>query len=116
MSDVGIIPDGMMAFLFAVPLCLLLLLATAISFLYERRARRRAGASGRSLSPNLFGVSLSFAAALLVLLTLILANNYVLPRTLNEWMDDSIWLWVAAVLLLWPLGAYLRKRCRRRTL
>ncbi len=111
MSDINIIPDGLIAFVVAAPLCLLLLLATVICFLYERLASRRRAAFRRgSVSPNLFGLSLSLACAIVILLMIILANNSSSPHTLSRWFDTWLWLWAAAVLLAWPVGAYFWKK------
>jgi hypothetical protein len=118
MSDINIILDGVIAFIVSASLCILLLLGIVICAVYMRATARqhRTDFTRRPVSHHIFGMSLSLACAAIILLSVILTENTPSPHTLNRWLDNWVWLWAVAVLLLWPLGAHFLKKRNRGTL
>jgi hypothetical protein len=113
MSDINIIPDGMIAFLAAAALSLLLLIGIVVCSVYGwTKARRRAERfTHQGIFPHLAGMLLSLICSIAVILFIFLTEWMpVLPRSLNRWLDNWIWLWVAVILLLWPVTAYIWKK------
>lgn len=114
MSDINIIPDGFIAFLAAVILCLLLLVGIAICTTYglAKASRKRERFISQGVFPHLFGMALSLMSAIAIMLLMWSSEMSSRLRALNRWLDNWIWLWIPAILALWPLGVILWKKWR----
>jgi sterol desaturase/sphingolipid hydroxylase (fatty acid hydroxylase superfamily) len=118
MSDININLDGVIAFVFAVGLGLLLVLGILIiSFASLIRARRkREPFSRQSLFPQVVGMLVSLSCCVLVVALLLSSERMPPPRALNTWLDHWLWVWLATVLALWPVSAVAWQKWRRRKL
>jgi hypothetical protein len=115
MSDIGIDLDGLIAFLIASSMGILLLLGITVCALTARAKARRASdrISHQPLFPHMIGMGAGIIGCCMVIL-LIFADQSPRPHILRNWFDEWFWLWSAAVLALWPLSVYLVKRSRRK--
>jgi hypothetical protein len=119
MSDINIIPDGMIAFLAAAILSILLLLGILVCSIYGLAvaSRKKERFTRQSVMPHIFGMLLGLVGSIIIILLLFLTDFMPRLRALNSWLDNWIWLWAAALLLMWPLGFFLwRKRAASRAL
>jgi signal transduction histidine kinase len=114
MSDININLDGVIAFIAAIALGLLLVLGIlAISLFSLIRARRSHGSFSRQLLfPQVIGMLVSLFGCLIVAIILIAAESMTPPRALNIWLDQWVWVWLIAVLALWPASAFAWKAWR----
>jgi hypothetical protein len=114
MSDINIILDGVIAFIAAACLSILFLLGLLIFSVYGWAGARRKG--GRFIDevswPHLQGLLLGLLSSIAIMLLILFTDRMPRPHSLNGWLDKLVWLWVPAVLLLWPLGVYLRKKSK----
>jgi hypothetical protein len=115
MSDIGIDLDGVIAFLVASSMGILLLLGIGVCALTARAKARRASdrISHQPIFPHMIGMGAGIIGCCLVIL-LIFADESTRPHILRNWLDDWFWLWGAAVLALWPLSVFLWRKSRRR--
>jgi UDP-N-acetylmuramyl pentapeptide phosphotransferase/UDP-N-acetylglucosamine-1-phosphate transferase len=115
MSDINLNLDGLITFLVATALALVLLLALSIVSLRSLiRARRKGERFTRQSSfPYVVGMLVSLAACAAVLLFLRFTDGGAYPRTLNAWLDHWSPLWGALIIALAPACAYLIKSRRR---
>jgi hypothetical protein len=108
-SDIGLNLDGVITFLVAGVLCLLLLIALAACSLVARVANRRHAAV-----PHLVGILSSLAGSVVILVTVVMATVHseerLEPNRAGVWFDGWLFLWAPAVLALWPIGALLYRR------
>jgi apolipoprotein N-acyltransferase len=111
MSDIQLNLDGLIAFLVAAALALVLLLVLSIMSLRNLiRARRKGERFTRQPSfPHVLGITVSLAACAAVMLFIWFTDGGAYPRTLNAWLDRWSPLWGALVLALAPACAYLIK-------
>ncbi|HKS29857.1 MAG TPA: hypothetical protein VJS44_18685 [Pyrinomonadaceae bacterium] len=111
MSDINIIPDGVVAFIVAAVVALVLLLAIIAGSLYalSRALQKKERFIQQAIFPHLLGVSLSLAGALVIMLLIVLTDSMPRPHALNIWLDNWVWLWAVIILLLWPVGVYAGK-------
>ena len=112
MSDINILLDGVISFLVASALGLVLLLCLAIFFLRGFIQMRRKGKpfSRQSMFPHLLGILVSLAGCIIIILLIWLSDRGQRPHALNVWLDKWIWFWGMAIVALWPLSAYLWKK------
>jgi archaellum biogenesis protein FlaJ (TadC family) len=64
---------------------------------------------------QVMGMSVSLSACVFVVLLLLSGNSNPQPRPLDIWLDDWLWFWIAAILMLWPLSAFAWNKWQRRT-
>jgi lysylphosphatidylglycerol synthetase-like protein (DUF2156 family) len=114
MSDINLNLDGVIAFLAAFGLGLLLLLAILVASIYATvKARRKHEPFRRQgLAPHIVGMLVSVLACAAVVLLLLFGETKLLPRTLAIWFDRWLVVWIAAVLALWPLSVVSWKQLR----
>lgn len=108
MSDIDIRFDGLLAFLVAAGLGSILVLSALVCFLRGWWKTKRP--FGGFASPNLRGMLLSAALFAVIALTLVIRDGGPYPHSLEHLLDRWVVAWGAAVLLLWPLTAYLSRR------
>jgi UDP-N-acetylmuramyl pentapeptide phosphotransferase/UDP-N-acetylglucosamine-1-phosphate transferase len=112
MSDININLDGVIAFLVAAALMLILLLGLAVfSFRGLIQARQKGERFSRQpIFPHLIGMLVSLSCCVVIMLLVWLSDRPPRPARLNIWLDDWVLLWVAVVLALWPVSSYMIKR------
>ncbi|MCU1264075.1 MAG: hypothetical protein JWM21_393 [Acidobacteria bacterium] len=114
MSDISLNLDGLIAFLAAAALGLLLLLAiviASISALIKARRKHESFARQR-LAQQSLGMLVSVMGCVVVVILLLLSERTLPPRTLSIWFDHWVVVWVAAVLALWPVSVLGWKKLR----
>jgi hypothetical protein len=111
MSDIKLNLDGLIAFLVAAALGLVLLLVLSIVSLRGLlRARRKGERFTRQSSfPHVLGMLVSLAACAAVMFLSWFTDGGAYPRTLNVWLDRWSPLWGALILVLAPACAYFIK-------
>jgi hypothetical protein len=116
MSDININLDGLIAFIAASALGLLLLLGIVIALLAALiRARRRHEPFGRQrLFPHFIGLLVSLFGCLMVVVLLFFNERMLPTHALNIWLDHWLWLWLVTVIALWPVSAFAWKKWRGR--
>lgn len=118
MSDININLDGVIAFIVAVVLGLLLvvgiLIASVASLIKARRNHEPF--SRQSPFPQVVGMLVSFFCCVMVVALLLSSERMPPPRALNTWLDHWLWVWLATVLALWPVSAVAWQKWRRRKL
>ena len=115
MSDINIILDGVISFLVAASLVLILLLCLAIFSLRGFIQMRRKGKpfSRQRMFPHLIGMLVSLSCCTIIILLIVWSDKVQRPHTLNVWLDNWVWFWVMVVVAMWPLGAYVWKKRQR---
>ena len=118
MSDININFDGVIAFLVASVLGLLLVVGILIALLASlTRARRKHEAFSRQrLIPQAIGMLVSFFCCVMVVVLLLFSERMPPPRALNIWLDHWLWAWPVAVLALWPASAFAWKKWQEKKL
>lgn len=108
MSDINIIPDGLVAFIVAAALSLLLLSGLIVCLINGAGKARRASRPLRhqTVFPHIAGILVSLASFVIIMLFLLSTEWMPRPHTLNRWLDNRVWLWATVLLSLWPLTAY----------
>lgn len=102
MSDIEINLNGLIAFIAATCLSLLLLIGIIICALL-RRAK----------PAHMKGMLLGLSCSILIILLTFVSDRTRRLRSLNGWLDSWVWLWVPLVLSVWPLCVcFSRKRQR----
>lgn len=114
MSDISLNLDGVIAFLAAFALGLLLLLAILVASVYASVKARRQHESFRQqrLAPHLVGMLISALGCAAVVILLLFGETKLPPRTLGIWFDKWLVIWMPAVLALWPLWVVSWKKLR----
>lgn len=112
MSDINLNLDGLIAFLVAAGLGLLLVLAIFLgSIIAAVRAKQRGQRfSQQRFFPHLIGMIVSLLCCLGIELVLLLTDSNLPPRRIPIWLDNWIIVWLSAVLLMWPLSAMVFRR------
>jgi drug/metabolite transporter (DMT)-like permease len=115
-SDINLNLDGVMAFIAAAALGILLVLGILIGSLdtFIRARRRHEPFNQQRLFPQAIGMLVSLFCCLIVVLLLLFTQRMPPPRALDIWFDNWLWLWLAAVLALWPVSAFAWKKWRGR--
>jgi hypothetical protein len=116
MSDIAINLDGLIAFIAAAALSLVLVAAIIICLAYGWSAARRTGVPLRrqKVFPHIAGMSICLVCFALLMLFLLFTEWTPKPHLINRWLDEWVWLWASAIVLLWPLTAYVWNRRRGR--
>lgn len=114
MSDISLNLDGLIAFLAAVALGLVLLLAILVASIYAFvKARQKHEPFGQQrLAPQIIGMLVSLLGCGAVVVLLLLWDTKLPPRTLALWFDHWLVVWMPAVLALWPLSVVGWKKLR----
>ncbi len=114
MSDISLNLDGVIAFLAACALCLLLLLAILGASIYATVKARRKHETFRQqpVAPHIVGMLVSALACAAVVILLLFGETKLPPRTLAIWFDHWLVVWIPAVLALWPLSVVSWKQLR----
>jgi hypothetical protein len=114
MSDINLNLDGLLAFLVAAGLGLLLLVAIFLgSIIAAVKAHQRGEQfSQQRFFPHLIGMVVSLVSCLAIELVLLLTDSSVPPRRISMWLDNWVIVWLTAVLLLWPLSSEICRRLR----
>jgi hypothetical protein len=112
MSDINIILDGVLAFIVAAALSLLLLAAVTVCLAYGLiKARgKREPLRREPVFPHILGMLISLVCLSVVMLFLLATEWMPRPHTINRWLDNWVWLWALALLSLWPLSAHIWKK------
>lgn len=115
MSDINLNLDGLVAFLVAAGLGLLLVLAIVLgSIIAAVKAHQRGERfSQQRFFPHLVGMVVSLISCLAIELVLLVTDSTLPPRRIPIWLDNWIIVWLTAVLLLWPLSARMFRKWRR---
>lgn len=116
MSDISLNLDGLIAFLVAAGLGLLLLLGIFTGSVYAalKSRQKHERFSSQRFFPHLIGMVLSLLCCLAIEFLLLLSDSTLPPRTVSIWLDRWVILWLAAVLALWPMSVFVWKRRRPR--
>ena len=116
MSDININLDGVIAFLAASGLGLLLISGILIALLASLiRARNKHEPFSRQvLFPHVIGMLVSLFCCVMVVALLLFSERMPPPRALNIWLDDWLWAWLIIVVALWPVSAFAWKKWRGR--
>lgn len=112
MSDIGINLDGVITFLVAAALGLLLLLGiliTASVTLIRARQNQQPLAKQRSFA-QIVGMFVSFCCCAALVLLLLYADRMPPPRTIGIWLDRWLWVWLIIVIALWPISSLCWKK------
>jgi hypothetical protein len=114
MSDISLNLDGLMAFLAAAGVGLLLLLAIFMTSLFAMLTARRKHETfgGQRLAHQSMGMLVSVLGCGVVVILLVLSEQTLPPRALSIWLDHWIVLWLPAILALWPVSLFGWKRLR----
>jgi UDP-N-acetylmuramyl pentapeptide phosphotransferase/UDP-N-acetylglucosamine-1-phosphate transferase len=110
MSDIQINLDGLIAFLVAAALALILLLVLAVvSLRGALRARREGERFSRQMAfPRVLGMLVSLSCCAIVLL-LVWLNDGGVTHTFNAWLDRLSPLWGALIIAVAPVSSRLIK-------
>jgi hypothetical protein len=116
MSDINLNLDGLVAFLVAAGLGLLLVLAIFLgSIIAAVKAHQRGEQfSQQRFFPHLIGMVVSLVSCLAIEFVLLLTDANVPPRRIPLWLDNWVIVWLTAVLLLWPLTVRMCRSVRTR--
>ncbi|MDQ6652279.1 MAG: hypothetical protein M3Y84_06010 [Acidobacteriota bacterium] len=108
---------GVIALIAAVGLGLLLTLGILIGSIgaFVTARRKQEHFSQQVWFRQVVGMSVSLSASVFVVLLLLSGNSNPQPRPLDIWLDDWLWFWIAAILMLWPLSAFAWNKWQRRT-
>ena len=115
MSDININLDGVLAFLVAAGLGLLLVLAIVLGSLAAAVKANQRGEqfTQQKFFPHLIGMVVSLLSCLTIELVLLVTDSNLPPRRIPVWLDNWVIIWLTGVLLLWPLSARMTRRWRR---
>jgi hypothetical protein len=107
MSDINLNLDGVLAFLVAAGLGLLLVLAILLGSLAAAVKANQRGEqfTQQKFFPHLIGMVVSLLCCLAIELVLLVTDSNLPPRRIPVWLDNWVIIWLTAVLLLWPLSA-----------
>ena len=114
MSDINLNLDGVLAFLVAAGLGLLLVLAITLGSVFAavKAHQRRQRFIQQGFFPHLIGMVVSLVCCLAIELVLLLTDSYIPPRRIPLWLDQWVLVWLTAVLVMWPLSAYTWRRLK----
>jgi len=115
MSDINLNLDGVLAFLVAAGLGLVLVLAIVLgSIVAAMKAHQRGERfTQQRFFPHLIGMAVSLLSCLLIELVLLVTDSNLPPRRIPIWFDNWVIVWLTAILLLWPLSAQMCRRWRK---
>ena len=116
MSDIGINLDGLVSFLAAAGLGLLLIAVMLIGSLIGlvRAHQKQERFNKQRFFPHLLGMAVSLLGCLGIELLLLLTDSNLPPRNIPVWLDRWVLLWLPALLVLWPITVqlWLRRTAR----
>jgi hypothetical protein len=114
MSDISINLDGLISFLAAAALGLLLVLGILIAAAYSViRAHQKQERFTRQPSiAQVIGMMVSLLFCAIVIASLFVADRMPPPRSFAIWSDHWVWMWLLGILALWPLSAFVWKKWR----
>lgn len=108
--------DGVVAFIAAFALALLLVLGILIALFDSliRSRRKHESFSRQRLFPQVIGMVVSLFFCVMVVALLLSNHRLPAPHTLAVWFDQWLWVWLVTVLALWPVSVLAWKKWRGR--
>jgi hypothetical protein len=112
MSDIGINLDGLIAFLVAAGLGLLLLCGIVAGSIFAavKANKKQQKFRQQRFFPHLIGMLASLGCCLAIELALLLTDTSLPPRHIPVLLDNWALLWAVAVLGLWPFIVFSWRR------
>jgi hypothetical protein len=116
MSDINLNLDGLIAFLAAAGLGLLLLFAMLLGAIIAavRAHQRKQRFTQQLFFPHLMGMTVSLLCCLGIELVLLFTDSTLPPRNIPIWLDRWILLWLLVIVILWPVTVWLVRKNRER--
>jgi hypothetical protein len=116
MSDINLNLDGLIAFLAAAGLGLVLLFTMLLGAIIAamRAHQRKQRFTQQLFFPHLMGMTVSLLCCLGIELVLLLTDSTLPPRRIPIWLDRWVLLWLLAVVILWPVTVWLVRKTRAR--
>lgn len=116
MSDINLNLDGLIAFLAAAGLGLLLIFAMLLGAIIAavRAHQRKQRFTQQLFFPHLMGMTVSLLCCLGIELVLLLTDSTLPPRKIPIWLDRWVLLWLLVIVILWPVTVWLMRKTRAR--
>ena len=112
MSDINLNFDGLIAFLAAALVGLLLAFGILIGSIITavKANKRHQRFKQQRFFPHLLGMLISLGCCLAIEGLLLLTDSTLPPRNIAIWLDKWVLLWIAVIVALWPFTVFGWKR------